>query len=479
MLTGIANGQPTEEPPPKPAEPTEPTPPTEPPKPAEPTPPAEPQSAPPLSAADVRGSALPGAEHGRLDPIDTGDGMGRKIAAALLWIPRFPIQLALQPIRGALYLKSKRPEVIATGDPEEQAFQYAPIVLAESGLGFAAGLRLRFYGLMGLGERIEARIAAGSSYKPVATLAIEKGKRVAVGIAGVFEDAEQPFYGYGNGDATQATPIDPLTSDATSSTQYEVRQIQVGLYSRVRLPQHVVVKGSTTLARRSFETDGPRDGELPIEEAFVVDNLTGFNTGTSSLYSELELSWDTRRTAHPWDPSGMYGTGGRVAVFGGRYEGLRKDDPGMFRFGLDAERFIPLTIGPRVLSLRAYGEVVTGDRDEVPFANLPRLGGTWVLRGYDVDRFRDRVAAVVQANYRWRAAAWLAMVVFVDAGRVYESLGKVSLDDLRLGYGGALEVYNGKNVFVRGQVASSIDGGVFLHFSFGASLVSPSRGGRF
>jgi len=470
-LTGTAIGEPVavEEPPPKPA------------KPAEPTPPAEPSSAPPLTAADVRGSALPGAEHGRLDRIDPGDSAGRKFAAALLWIPRFPIQLALQPIRGALYLKSRRADAIeSTVDSEAPPFEYAPMVLAETGLGFNAGLRVRFNDLLGLGERINARLAYGSSYKPIAMLGIEAGTgRISGGIVGTYEDAEQPFYGYGNGDATQATPIDPLMSDAVSSTQYEARLLQVGLDSRVRLPQDFSVKGATTLARRSFEPDSPRDGELPIDEAFVVDGLPGFTTGTSSLYSELELAWDTRRTHHEWDPPGMYGRGGRVAVFGGRYEGLRKDDPGMFRFGLDAQRFIPLTIGPRVLELRAHGEVVTGDRDEVPFADLPRLGGSSVLRGYEVDRFRDRVAAVVQANYRWRAASWLAMVLFVDVGRVYESLDKISFDNLRLGYGGALEVYGGKSVFVRGQVASSIDGGVVFHFSFGPTFVSPSRGGRF
>lgn len=451
----------------------------DPPKSETPPPPPEPKPAPPLTAADVRGSPPPGAEHGRLDQIDPGDGGGRKFAAALLWVPRLPIELFFQPIRGLLYLKSRRPEVIKSVDSGPPTFEYAPMILAESGLGFTGGLRLRLNNLTGLGERVEAQIAAGSSYKPLASLGIEAGTgRVEVGIVGTYEDAEQPFYGYGNGDATQATPIDPLTSDAASSTQYEAKLFQVGLHARVHLPDHFLVTGTTTLARREFEPDSPRDGELLIDEAFVVDNLPGFNKGTASLYSELELAWDTRRKG-AWDAPGIHGDGGVVEVFAGRYEGLRKGDPGLFRFGVDAQRFIPITAGPRVIALRAYGEMVTGDRDEVPFTELPRLGGSSVLRGYDVDRFRDRVAAVVQANYRWRAANWLAVVLFVDAGRVYESLNKLSFDDLRVGYGAGLEMYSGKSMLLQGQVASSIDGGVFLQLSIGPAIVSPSRGGRF
>ena len=110
---------------------------------------------------------------------------------------------------------------------------------------------------------------------------------------------------------------------------------------------------------------------------------------------------------------------------------------------------------------------------------MPRLGGADVLRGYSTDRFRDKVAAVAQVNYLWMLARYLGAVGFVDAGRVYSSVSTVTLDDMRVGFGGALEVYSDSGMMIRAQVATSIDGGVTGFVSLDPIFESRSRVERY
>ena len=119
-----------------------------------------------------------------------------------------------------------------------------------------------------------------------------------------------------------------------------------------------------------------------------------------------------------------------------------------------------------MLALHVHGEGVTGSRDEVPFSELPRLGGSTYLRGYPLDRFRDRVAAFGSAEYSWDLSQWISANLFVDVGRVYPSLGELSLDHMRMGYGISIEAHDPDSFVLEGSIGSSVDGGLFLNLSF-------------
>ena len=112
--------------------------------------------------------------------------------------------------------------------------------------------------------------------------------------------------------------------------------------------------------------------------------------------------------------------------------------------------------------VRAHGEAISAAPDDAPFFDLPRLGGSTYLRGYPSDRFRDRVAAVASLDYQWDLSRNVSATVFADAGRVYQSLRDVRLEDLRVGYGVGLQLNTEKSFLARVSVASSIDGGVFV-----------------
>ena len=130
-----------------------------------------------------------------------------------------------------------------------------------------------------------------------------------------------------------------------------------------------------------------------------------------------------------------------------------------------------LGAGPRVLSFRLYGEGVTGNIDDIPFSELPSLGGASYLRGYVFERFRDRVAMFGSVQYEWDLTHNAAAYLFVDAGRVYDSLDSLTADGMRVGYGIGLEFQGDDGSFLmEGSIASSIDGGVVLSASFNPIL---------
>lgn len=78
---------------------------------------------------------------------------------------------------------------------------------------------------------------------------------------------------------------------------------------------------------------------------------------------------------------------------------------------------------------------MSGTRDQVPFTELPMLGGSSFLRGYPFERFRDRAAGFGSVQYQWDVSHILDAYLFADAGRVFPSIANVTLHGLRVGYG--------------------------------------------
>jgi hypothetical protein len=191
-------------------------------------------------------------------------------------------------------------------------------------------------------------------------------------------------------------------------------------------------------------------------------DLPGYATGVRNMYGELELRWDSRGRANDYEPISIIADGQLLALFGGRVTAL-DDSKDFWRYGLDAQRFFRIGPGPRVISIRSHMEAVTGALDEVPFDELPRLGGKDVLRGYDSDRFRDRIAIVNSLDYSWDLTATLRASLFADVGRVQRSF-----DDLGLGHARRLRhvdrLHTARTFLARASIASSIDGGVFFNF---------------
>ena len=89
---------------------------------------------------------------------------------------------------------------------------------------------------------------------------------------------------------------------------------------------------------------------------------------------------------------------------------------------------------------------VDGKTSDIPFIELPRLGGPQRLRGYVQDRFRDEMAEVATIEYRYPVHDFVSGALFVDSGRVGPSHGDVlgidAYEDWRVGAGGGFTIHS-------------------------------------
>jgi outer membrane protein assembly factor BamA len=198
---------------------------------------------------------------------------------------------------------------------------------------------------------------------------------------------------------------------------------------------------------------------------FQTDALPGWVDGLAYTYHEVELRIDSRSAANRYEVDTVPSTGWLLSGFGGIASDFDRAPVRYKRYGVDLQRFIRLGEAPRLFALRAYLEGVSGNLDEVPFVDLPRLGGPVLLRGYLRDRFRDRVLALTSAEYQFDLGYMMTGFLFVDAGRVYPELSELKVEDVRVGYGGGLQLQTPRAFIGRIGAATSTDGGIFFTLS--------------
>lgn len=406
------------------------------------------------TAADVATAPAPNTiEDGRLDE-EPGDSTARVIARGVLFVPRTVFTLAFKPVEGLAWLYER----YQLGERYYQIFWndartagLFPTFGMQSGFGLEVGARFVHRDLAGEGEKLSLSTSTGGEYRTLSKATLRSGRRfdpVELSLDARFEQKpKDAFYGIGN--------------VMGGETRYRDRYGRATGSADVRLggPLHLTASGAYADHRYSASSSG-----TPIEEMYATDKLTGW-AGTQYGYGELELRYDTRRASNAHEAPVFTSRGTLLAAYSGAAIGLDDHSADYRRYGVDAQQFIRLAEGPRVLSLRAHLEGVTGNLDEVPFTDLPRLGGKQSLRGYPLDRFRDRVSALGSAEYTWDLARMISASLFVDAGRVYRSVNDLSLDDMRVGYGVGLDLHTEHSFVGRVSLASSIDGGVFLDFA--------------
>jgi hypothetical protein len=440
-----------------------------------PRPPAEPiipvkEQERELTAEDVADAPLPGDESGRKDPGDR-DSAARKVGRGLLFFPKLAVDLALSPVRGSVWAID-RYHLPALYDKvffnDEMTIGLYPTVSIDTSYGVVGGARFEHRDLFGSHEKLGLQAAAGSRYRQIYGATLRTGQGLGdnfeIGVdAGYERRPHDAFYGIGNGDtmAFGGEPVDPLSDAASIEGRYRQDRARFAVTADLRTWSQLHLRAAGAASRVEF---GPGDRGTRITDRYDTSRLPGFS-GIEYGYSELELRWDSRRSRTPLDPDAVYSEGSLAGVFGGRVHRL-DDGPDFSRYGVDLQHFFRLAKGPRVLALRFHGEGVTGSRDEVPFTELPRLGGSTYLRGYDLDRFRDRVAALGSATYSWDLSQWVSANLFVDAGRVFPGLDQLSLDNLRVGYGASIEGHSLESFVMEASIASSIDGGLQLNLSF-------------
>ncbi len=426
----------------------------------------------------------------------------RWVPRVLLFVPRWAIWVAAQPIRLGVwaYQHYNVPErfeyalfnVDDTGIRPVARYGLYPIVTYESGFGINGGLRFLHKDLGGEGERLRLKANFGGRFRQAYGFSLGSGKRfgdrVKLDLGGLYERRpKERFFGIGNADEVDVAElpmqIDPMTSEAAVDTRFREHMWRVILTADVPLIDAFGLRMSTALTARRFGRAGD-DDDVSIEQAYDVDRLVGFQEGVDNLYTELELYYDTRRPTSPYQSKVMDATGWLLSGHLGVTTGVAGDPSDFVRYGADLQRYFDLYKGSRVLALRLLVEAVGGSDGRtdgaISFIDLPRLGGAEVMRGYPSGRYRDRSVSVATAEYSWDLGNFLAAYTFVDVGRAWRSLRDVEIDDsLRMGFGGGIQFHTNAAFVMRGQVAVSRDGDCFLDLVLSPAFGRRERAGRF
>jgi outer membrane protein assembly factor BamA len=160
--------------------------------------------------------------------------------------------------------------------------------------------------------------------------------------------------------------------------------------------------------------------------------LVGFDDRTATFETDLNLIIDLR------DVAGATASGGYFELFAGYVP--RVNNYSFWHHGAELAGYINIYKRNRVLALRAFVEGVEGKDAEIPFAELPRLGGPNRLRGYSLDRFRDEKAAVGTIEYRYPIHQSVAGSLYWDVGRVEKRYGDFFDAHWKSGFGGGFIV---------------------------------------
>lgn len=403
-------------------------------------------------------------------------------ARGLLVVPRAAVTAVAYPLRGGLTLYERhhvREHLVDFFFDDTRTYGLYPALSLETrtlpGVGarfvhrdlFDTGAKLRLAGDYGGESRY--KLEGGLSSAPLADglLTVRLG-------GGWQAQPSAPFFGIGDQDLVRPDPSVqnlPGRSPVAVSTTFRQEVLRAELGVGVDPAGPIFAAVTTAYFQRSFGDTTVSDPSLPpdlgrTDQRFDTSTLTGWGQGTKVSYSELQLGWNSLRVTGGFVPAGAPSTGAKVVAFGGLARGLDGSPVAYARYGLDAFRYFDLYGGDRVLIVRGRLEGVEGADDQIPFTDLPRLGGTTLLRGYDRERFRDRVALLGSVEYRYPIWRQLGGFLFVDGGRVLPGLADLGSaatapQHLRPGFGGGLEVLQGERFRMRGQVAGSSEGFFF------------------
>ncbi len=431
-----------------------------------------------------RDAPLPSPEDGRAAPPGEESGIvtdERHPGRHLLWVPRalllapeMALRLATEPIRLLARLEDRTHFVERAREfffNDAHTFGIYPSFFFQTGFGVNGGLQLVHRDLFGKGERLAIGAGFGGLNRQIYTLSFHTGARLAplrLGVDLGFQAANRyRFYTIGNVDAVQASSVtgllDAQSADVAVRSRYEVRELWVQPAAQVALGPRVVLSFAERIRHRSFGTGSGTSSSTPwITDVYAPQSLVGFEDQADAT-TELHLGYRGTRSTLVYVPGALPTEGLRFDVWGGYQQGL--DNPFRFgRAGFDVQGFIPLFSADRVLRLRLRASGVIGEDARIPLVDLPSLGGRTFLRGYQRNRFRDRLAIVSTAEYRFPIGYRVSGFLFVDAGRVYHGLSDLSFAAMRVGYGGGL-LMSSKSSFLSGlQLARSIAGGFFVSF---------------
>ncbi|MBA3459966.1 MAG: hypothetical protein H0T46_08390 [Deltaproteobacteria bacterium] len=339
---------------------------------------------------------------------------------------------------------------------DENTLGIVPTVSFQSAFGLTYGARAFLENYFGGDEYIGLTANRGGSVVKAFQLQAELPR---IGSAPIYlksrlryeENDNLYFSGIGNPMAETANAMLPVTDTSTPTRFSQTRFLSV-LSAGVELHgggARVRIGGSGIYNDRSFGAAGSSTTDPSIEEGYDTSTLRGFDTGYKNLELTGDIEIDTR------DHRGATTSGGVFRGFAGG--GSLVGSAHYAHYGAELTYFVSPFWARRTFVGRVAIEGVRDVNNDIPFTELPRLGGAGMLRGYRTDRFRDKLTTTTTLEYHWPIHEFVTGELFVETGKVgrtYDALlGKGFRDNWHVGYGGGLIIHTKDSIKVRFDVA--------------------------
>jgi hypothetical protein len=384
---------------------------------------------------------------------------------ALLAIPRFALRLVFFPIDAGLQFADEHAVIENVEDVlynDERTAGIVPRLSIDTFFGPTLGGTAFHDDLGGHGEHASASFAFGGRYEQSYEVSLRAdrfaGSRLWLESMTRYE-VEPGLLFQGIGQPPERASGSSLAPDeAAVETRYRQERmlalLRVGY--TVGEPGALTKLGVTGIYNRRRFDEKTRGSGPSTDDVYDTDELVGFDSGVNLFEADLNLVVDTR------DVRGATSSGAYVEVFGG--VAPKFQNYGFFHHGFEATGYFDLYEKSRVLVLRAIVEGVEGDTDEIPFSELPRLGGANRLRGYPQDRFRDEKVALGTVEYHYPIHQFVAGALYTDVGRVAPSYTELfEREGWKAGVGAGFIVRSRDKVLFTFDVAYG--DGVMFHFT--------------
>lgn len=439
-----------------------------------PTPDAPPEQAPtpdPVGSADV-GVAASVPDSVALGPheargLESEPGVEPEDVAlfvprAILFVPARIVGFLSLPLRAGLRAIEKHHVIERVEDfflNDDHSAGILPLISVSTFFGAQIGVRAFHSNLGGHGEEGNLKASWGINQEQtyVASFKAARVRGTPFWLEAVTSyelHPSQRFYGFGSEGAWEGERPDLAASDLSPRTNNAL-----AFYSHERFRQLLTVGatiGNPGLelrlgARGRFKHHefGPARGngeeDRSVEFVYDTTRLPGYDEGADIADLEGIVQLDAR------NQRGATSSGVYAEAFGG---GSPIGQFNYGHFGGDVTAYFNLYHGDRVLVARLLFDAVVGDREELPFMEMPTLGGAYRLRGYPLNRFRDEKAVAGTLEYHYPIHDVLAGAFFVDAGEVSRDFDDLFTNPhIKVGGGGGLIVRSKDKVYLSLEVA--------------------------
>jgi hypothetical protein len=349
------------------------------------------------------------------------DGLDRPIRArdVLLWGPRVVLapayvvsEYVLRRPLGFALASAERAGLptlfydLFTFGPEQQG-GLIPTAYVDFGFRPSVGLYF-FYDDVGMpGHDLRLRLATGGrewlsgSVSQRLELDADGRQRVALELSGL-RRPDHAFFGIGP------------NSLQSSLARYGEDRLMARTFFEARPSDEVAMRAEVSLSDVGFRRGG-LGGDRRLLDAVTAGAPAppGFARGYTLLESALTAAYDGR-----WSkarrPAGVFGRARAAHVSNFR------DRTSFAKLGASAGGFVDLNDRGRVVSLTVAARFADPiGRGEVPFTELPSLGGEEPMRGHYPGRLRDRSAVSAELAYTWPIWIWLNGALRAEVGNAF------------------------------------------------------------